>query len=86
MKVRAIENGFFGRYIEAGQVFDVPQGMKGSWFEPFKGKVSAEETAPPAKGGKASAKGGKASAKTDGNGENDEGNGEGAGDGNESLV
>ncbi len=79
MKVRAIENGFFGRYIEAGQVFDVPQGMKGSWFEPFKGKVSAEETAPPAKGGKASAK-------TDGNGENDEGNGEGAGDGNESLV
>lgn len=48
MKVRAIENGFFGRFIEAGQVFDVPNGIKGSWFEPFKGKVKAEEVAPPA--------------------------------------
>ncbi len=51
MKVRAIENGFFGRYIEAGQVFDVPNGVKGSWFEPFKGKVKAEETGPPTQNG-----------------------------------
>lgn len=76
MKVRAIENGFFGRYIEAGQVFDVPNGVKGSWFEPFKGKVKAEETAPPTQNGE----NGK------GNGENGKGNGEGAGDGNKSLV
>ncbi len=46
MKVRATDNGFFGRYIEAGKVFDVPNGVKGSWFEPFKepfkGKAKAE--------------------------------------------
>ena len=46
MKVRATQSGFFGHYIEAGQVFDVPNGVKGSWFEPFKGKAKAENDAP----------------------------------------
>lgn len=81
MKVLAIENGFFGRYIEAGQVFEVPNGVKGSWFEPFKGKVKAEEEAPPAP----PAPNGDEAAGNDGAGNG--GEGAGAGNGNdESLV
>ena len=33
MKVRATKPGFFGRYINEGEVFDVPDGSKASWFE-----------------------------------------------------
>ena len=32
MRVRATQDGFFERYIYAGQRFDVPEGSKASWF------------------------------------------------------
>lgn len=34
MKVIATDNGFYGRYISKGDTFEVPAGMKGSWFAP----------------------------------------------------
>jgi len=35
MKVKAITEGFYaGARRRAGQVFDVPKGTKGKWFEP----------------------------------------------------
>lgn len=35
MKVKALTDGFYGgARRRAGQVFDVKQGIKGSWFEP----------------------------------------------------
>lgn len=34
MKVIATKNGFYGYYRNEGDVFDVPEGEKATWFEP----------------------------------------------------
>lgn len=34
MKVRAIRTGFYGGRRRPGAVFDVPEGITGSWFVP----------------------------------------------------
>ena len=40
MKVRALEAGFFGRYITEGEEFEVPNDTKlGTWFVPVKEKA-----------------------------------------------
>lgn len=50
MKVKALELGFFdGSRIRAGQVFEVPDGTKGSWFVPVD-SVKAIDAPKPAKG------------------------------------
>lgn len=48
MKVIATKKGFDGKALrEPGDVFDMPDGTKGSWFEPVKpGKVEAAKEAP----------------------------------------
>lgn len=52
MKVKAIEVGFFnGSRVRAGQVFEVPEGTKGSWFVPV-GDVKATDAPKPAGKGK----------------------------------
>lgn len=33
MKVKAVKQGYFGKLREAGDVFEVPDGSKASWFE-----------------------------------------------------
>lgn len=45
MKVRAIRNGFFGRYINEGETFEVPNNAKATWFAPVK---AVPQAAPPA--------------------------------------
>lgn len=52
MKVKAIKPGFYGSRRRVGDVFDVKDGARGSWFEP----VEAAEAAKPKP--KAKAKGG----------------------------
>lgn len=49
MKVRATKNGFYGRYLSEGDVFEVPDGSKASWFEPLKlaRKARTEGEQPP---------------------------------------
>lgn len=34
MKVIALKQGYFGKLIEAGEEFDVPDDAKASWFVP----------------------------------------------------
>lgn len=34
MKVRATQRGQYGHVREIGDEFEVPEGTKGSWFEP----------------------------------------------------
>jgi len=34
MKVVALEKGYLGSVREPGEEFDVPEGVKGSWFKP----------------------------------------------------
>lgn len=34
MKVTATKQGYFGKLREPGDVFEVPEGEKASWFEP----------------------------------------------------
>ncbi len=34
MKVIAKFKGYYGSIREVGEVFDVPEGTKGSWFDP----------------------------------------------------
>lgn len=36
MQVRAISPGFHGHYRNTGDVFDVPNGAKATWFVPVK--------------------------------------------------
>lgn len=36
MKVIATKKGYFGKLREPGDVFDVPEKSKASWFEPVK--------------------------------------------------
>ena len=55
MKVRAIKPGFYGSRRRVGDVFDVKDGARGSWFEPCSPSESAEAAKPKPK---AKAKGG----------------------------
>lgn len=41
MKVEAIKTGYFGKLREPGDVFEVPNGAKASWFTPVKGSKPA---------------------------------------------
>lgn len=34
MKVTAKAKGYHGSFRDVGEVFDVPEGTKGSWFDP----------------------------------------------------
>lgn len=34
MEVIALKKGYFGKLRAPGDRFDVPEGVKGSWFEP----------------------------------------------------
>lgn len=46
-KVVATQRGYFGRILrEPGDVFGVPDGVTGSWFEPVGGKPAEEFDAP----------------------------------------
>jgi len=51
MQVRATKPGFYGQYRNEGDVFDVADGDKATWFEPTKapakdgGKTKAEKQA-----------------------------------------
>lgn len=45
MKVIALKQGYFGKLRQPDDVFEVPDGTKGSWFQPVKQEA-------PAKGGK----------------------------------
>lgn len=36
MKVIALKQGYFGKLRHPGDEFEVPEGAKGSWFEPVK--------------------------------------------------
>lgn len=52
MKVQAVTDGFYGgARRRAGSVFEVKDGLKGSWFTPI-----LDEKAAPAKAGKTKAK------------------------------
>lgn len=51
MKVIATEKGYYGRLIEPGETFEVPDGEKATWFNPVDG--SPKEKA--SKGGKQAA-------------------------------
>lgn len=45
MKVIAKAKGYFGeRLIEAGEVFNVPDDVKASWFAPVEGKAASSQT------------------------------------------
>lgn len=41
MKVKATKQGYLGKIREAGDVFEVPDGLKASWFKPVE-KAEAE--------------------------------------------
>lgn len=45
MKVIATKHGFFGKLRQPGEEFDVPDGAKGSWFEPVAKKASRKPAA-----------------------------------------
>ena len=45
MLVRATEPGFFNRYIEAGEIFDVPKGTKWPWIVPVKSDADTTDAA-----------------------------------------
>ena len=49
MKVIAKENGFFGKYIQKGEEFDVPDGLKATWFEPVEEEQKPPKQAKPPK-------------------------------------
>lgn len=52
MKVKALTDGFFGgARRRAGQIFEVPNGTKGKWFEPVKASEPAVEDKPAKKKG-----------------------------------
>lgn len=42
MKVIALKWGYFGRLREPGDEFEVPDGTKGSWFQPVEQKASGK--------------------------------------------
>ena len=46
MKVKATKQGFYGKLIAAGEVFDVDEGVTGSWFEPVQTEPAEPAAAP----------------------------------------
>ena len=42
MKVIAIKLGYFGKLREPGDEFEVPDGTKGSWFQPVEQKANGK--------------------------------------------
>ena len=44
MLVKATEPGFYNRYIETGEVFDVPKGTKWPWVVPVKSEADAGDS------------------------------------------
>lgn len=55
MKVEAIKTGFHGKLREPGDVFEVPDGSKATWFTPVEktGKPSGGRQAPKEQAGDA---------------------------------
>jgi len=49
MKVIATKQGYLGKIREPGEVFDAPEGLQASWFEPVE---MAEASDAPARGKK----------------------------------
>ena len=49
MKVIALKQGYFGKLREPGDKFEVPDGIKASWFEPVDGAKQEAKPAKPAK-------------------------------------
>lgn len=48
MKVIATKTGFDGKRIRvAGEAFEMPDGSKGSWFEPAKAEKKSQEPKEP---------------------------------------
>lgn len=45
MKVTALKSGYFGKLRQPGDVFDVPEGSKATWFEPDEPKPEGKKTA-----------------------------------------
>jgi len=56
MNVIASKRGYFGRLIEAGEVFTVPDGAQASWFAPVV-EPAPEASAPEAQAPVASGRG-----------------------------
>jgi hypothetical protein len=53
MRVRALSPGFYPDTLRsAGDEFEVPDGTKGSWFEPVDGEVGEVKPKPAAKSAK----------------------------------
>lgn len=42
MKVIATKMGYFGKLREPGDEFEVPDGTKGSWFQPVEQKANGK--------------------------------------------
>lgn len=42
MKVIATKRGYFGKLREPGDEFEVPDGTKGSWFQPVEQKANGK--------------------------------------------
>ena len=42
MKVKAISPGYLGKLRETGDEFEVPEGVKGSWFVPVDGEAKTK--------------------------------------------
>lgn len=42
MKVIATKQGYFGKLREPGDEFEVPDGTKGSWFQPVEQKANGK--------------------------------------------
>lgn len=42
MKVIATKLGYFGKLREPGDEFEVPDGTKGSWFQPIEQKANGK--------------------------------------------
>jgi hypothetical protein len=56
MKVVALKSGFFGKLRQAGDVFEVPDGTRGSWFRPDPASSPPPPKAEPRLGGRSSKK------------------------------
>ena len=66
MRVTAIKEGFDGQAIRRpGDEFDVPDGAKGSWFEPVQTDPEPKRRKAPGKGDAAPGKGDAAPDKSD---------------------
>ena len=42
MKVIATKQGYFGKLRDVGDEFEVPDGTKGSWFQPIEQKANGK--------------------------------------------